>query len=103
MCVSIVCTTLMLHYAFALLGVTPEGARAVKEVVQFKLDYTFWMNVVAMGLVGWLSWLNRSWHRRNEEEEMEMAGGGRTKKIIALTALSILGVGIIIHLFLTAK
>lgn len=103
MYVSIVCTALMLHYAFALLGVTPEGARAVKEVVQFKLDYTFWMNVVAMGLVGWLSWLNHSWHRRNEEEEMDMAGGGRTKKIIALTALGILGVGIIIHLFLTAK
>ena len=51
MYVSIVCTALILHYSFALLGITPESARAVKDVAQFKLDYTFWMNLVAVGLV----------------------------------------------------
>jgi uncharacterized membrane protein YraQ (UPF0718 family) len=98
MYVSIVCTALILHYAFALLGVTPEIVHAVKEVAQFKLDYTFWMNLIAAGLVGWLAWLNHSWHRQNKEEAMEMAGGSKVKKTIALSALGALAVGIIIHL-----
>jgi len=34
---------------FALLAVTPESARAVKDVTQFKIDYTFWMNLAALG------------------------------------------------------
>ena len=101
MYVSIVCTALILHYSFALLGVTPESAHAVKNVVQFKIDYTFWMNLVAVGFVGWLSWLNYSWHRHNEEEAMEMAGGGKIKKAMAFIALGTIAVGITIHLLLT--
>ena len=100
MYVSIVCTALILHYSFALLGVTPESARVIKDVAQFKLDYTFWMNLVAVGLVGWLAWLNHSWHRQNKMEDMDMAGGGKIKKIIAVTALGSLAVGIATHLFL---
>jgi len=100
MYVSIVCTALLLHYAFAVLGMTPESARAVKDVAQFKLDYTFWMNLAAAGLVGALAWLNHSWHRHNKDEAMEMAGGGKVKKVAAWTALAALGVGISIYLFL---
>jgi uncharacterized membrane protein YraQ (UPF0718 family) len=98
MYVSIVCTALILHYAFALLNMTPESARAIKNVAQFKLDYTFWMNFIAVGLVACLSWLNRSWHRHNDGASMEMAGGGKLKKAAARTALAVLAVGIIIHL-----
>jgi uncharacterized membrane protein YraQ (UPF0718 family) len=100
MYVSIVCTALILHYAFSFLGITPESTRAVKDVAQFKLDYTFWMNIVAVGLVVGLSWLNHCWHRRNEEESMEMASGGKIKKMTALIALTVLAVGIAAHLFL---
>jgi uncharacterized membrane protein YraQ (UPF0718 family) len=103
MYVSIVFTALILHYSFALLRITPEGARAVKDVTQFKLDYTFWMNLVGIGLAGWLSWLNHSWHSRNKEETMQMAGGGKIKKTIAFVALGVLAGGIIIHLFLTVN
>jgi uncharacterized membrane protein YraQ (UPF0718 family) len=100
MYVSIVCTALILHYSFALLGVTPEGARAVKDVAQFRLDYTFWMNLIALGLVGWLTWLNHSWHRHHEEESMDMNGEGWVKKTVALTALGALAFGVITHLLL---
>jgi uncharacterized membrane protein YraQ (UPF0718 family) len=100
MYLSIVCTALILHYAFAVLGMTPESARAVRDVAQFKLDYTFWMNLIAAGLVGALSWLNRSWHRHNKDEGMEMAGGGMVKRAAAWTALAALSVGIAVHLFL---
>lgn len=98
MYVSIVCTALILHYSFALVGVTPESARVVKDVAQFKLDYTFWMNLVALGMVGGFSWLNHTWHRENQAEDMDMAGGGRIKKVVAVTALVAMAVGIVIHL-----
>ena len=101
MYVSIVCTALTLHYAAALLGVIPESARAVKDIAQFKLDYTFWMNVAAVILVGCLAWLNHSWHRKNKEE-MAMDMGGAIKRTAAWMALSILAVGIVIHLFIKA-
>ena len=101
MYVSIVCTALILHYAFAFLGMTPESARAVKEVAQFKLDYTFWMNLVAVVLVAWLAWLNHAWHRHNQSGEMDMAGGGKIKKWIAIAALAAVVIGIAVHLFLT--
>ncbi len=78
MYVSIVCTALILHYAFAILGVTPESERAVKSVAQFKIDYTFWMNLSAIALVSGLAWLNHSWHRHNEKVmKMGVAEGQR--------------------------
>ena len=98
MYVSIVCTALVLHYSFALLGVLPESTRAVRDVAQFKLDYTFWMNLVAAGLAGWLAWLNHSWQRRNKTAAMKM-GGGKIKRAAALIALAALAFGIIIHKF----
>jgi hypothetical protein len=102
MYVSIVCTALILHYSFALLGITPESARAVKDVAQFKMDYTFWMNLIAIGLAGWLAWLNRSWHRSHKKEsmDMDMGGEGRVKKILARTALGALSMGVILHVFM---
>ena len=46
MFVSIVATALLLNGAFSLLGIVPHSAKAVQEVTQFKIDYTFWMNIV---------------------------------------------------------
>jgi uncharacterized protein len=99
MYLSIVATALILHYAFALLGITPESARAFKEVAQFKLDYTFWMNSAAMGLTVGLLILNRAWHRHNDTMAMDM-GGGLFKKVMARTAVSVLIVGVGLHIYL---
>lgn len=98
MYVSIVATALILHYSFALFGITPETARAVQEVAQFKLDYTFWMNLAALGMVAAMLGLNRAWHRRNEAMAMDM-GGGLFKKIMARVAVAVLTVGLALHLY----
>jgi hypothetical protein len=98
MYVSIVATALILHYAFAVFGITPESARAVKEVAQFKLDYTFWMNLAAVGMASALVTLNRAWHRHNEATAMDM-GGGLFKKLMARVALAALVVGGALHLY----
>ena len=98
MYVSIVATALILHYAFAVAGITPESARAVQEVAQFKLDYTFWMNLVAVALTAGLMGLNRAWHRRNEAMAMDM-GGGLFKKVMARLALGVLAAGMALYLY----
>ncbi len=95
---SIVCTVLLLHYSYAFMEITAKSANQLKDISQFKLDYTFWLNVVAIGLVGWL---NYSWRRRNQESAMKMSGE-IIKKTVAGVALGALGTGIIIHLFLAA-
>jgi uncharacterized membrane protein YraQ (UPF0718 family) len=99
MYVSIVCTALILHYGFATLSITPETSRAVKDITQFKMDYTFWMNLVAVALAGGMILLNRSWHRHNEEEAMDM-GGGKIKMVLSRVALAVICSGIILHFIL---
>ncbi|MCK8600258.1 hypothetical protein [Desulfoferrobacter suflitae] len=60
MYVSIVATAVMLNFSFALLGVLPESSRQVKEITQFQIDYTFWMNLAAIAGTGVLYYLHRS-------------------------------------------
>lgn len=45
---------------FDVLGITPENQFAVSEINQFKIDYTFWMNLVFIWVVGWLAWQNKT-------------------------------------------
>lgn len=98
MYVSIVSTALILHFSFAVCGLTPESTRVVEDVAQFRLDYTFWMNLVAMILVAVLAWLNRSWHRLNEDKGMDMPGGGMVKRSFALIAVFIMTLGLIAYI-----
>src|SRR6056297_3802509 len=59
MYVSMVATALLLHVGFGVTGLTPESTRAVEEVTRFKIDYTFWLNVVSVLAVGTLAWAHR--------------------------------------------
>lgn len=65
MYVSIVITALALYYSFDLLNLTPQSAKSVKEITQFKIDYTFFMNIVFTLLAGALVWVAR----RHKEEK----------------------------------
>ncbi len=95
MFVSIVVTALTLTASFSLLGITPESNKAVTNVVQFKVDYTFWMNLafscVAIGLV-WL-FLARKRHHGHENHDME--GDGPIKRAAAAIAMGVLGAGLV--------
>lgn len=59
MFVSIVCTALILHYGFYFTGLTPNSSRRVEEATQFAIDYTFYLNVAAVLVVGGMIWLWR--------------------------------------------
>lgn len=69
MYVSIMLTAITLHYAFAVLDVMPSSTRKVEEVAQFKIDYSFWMNIFAVLVTGVLIY---SHHRYIKIKKMDM-------------------------------
>jgi uncharacterized membrane protein YraQ (UPF0718 family) len=90
MYVSIVLTAITLHYTFAVLDAMPASARKVEEVAQFKIDYSFWMNMFAVIATGVLIF---SHHRYLKIKKMDMKNaseGLSLKKIAAYLALLIL-------------
>lgn len=52
------------HYIFAVFGILPEQRPSLSEMVAFKIDYTFWLNLVFLILGAILL----SLHYRNREE-----------------------------------
>lgn len=59
MYVSIVCTALILHYLFYFLAIMPESTREIGDVATFAIDYTFWLNLIAIAAVAVLFLLYR--------------------------------------------
>lgn len=96
MFVSIVATALILNTGFSLLGILPESAKVVKEITQFKIDYTFWMNISFVFVTGWMLYLNRQ-HKieHGGGMDIQMEGGGRIKKMVVTLFILINVAGLI--------
>ena len=96
---SIVLTAIALHYTFTILGAMPTSVRNVEEVAQFKIDYSFWMNIFAVLVTGVLIF---SHHRYTKIKNMDMKDGSKglsIKKIATyLTLLTLMG-GFCVFLF----
>jgi len=80
MYISIVLTALILNGLFSVLGIVPESARVVSEITQFKIDYTFWMNIVFTFIAAALIRLNKAYLQNHHMKMMKMEGGGKLKK-----------------------
>ncbi|MFH5886002.1 permease [Halalkalibaculum sp. DA3122] len=91
MFVSIVLTALILNGLFSFLDIVPESRRVVSEITQFKIDYTFWMNLVFVWIAGWLVWQNNRYLDNHDMKMMDMEGGGKIKKV-AVTIFIIINV-----------
>ena len=89
MFVSIVLTALLLNGLFTFLDIVPESRRVVSEITQFKIDYTFWMNLVFIWIAGWLVWQNKRYLEDHDMKMMDMEGGGKIKKIAVTTFIII--------------
>lgn len=94
MFVSIVLTALILQGLFALTGIVPESAREVKKITQFKIDYTFWMNLFFAAVAGWLIGLHRRHMKQMDDSgDMQMEGSGMFKRIVVYAFIAILALG----------
>jgi uncharacterized membrane protein YraQ (UPF0718 family) len=76
MWVSIVITATILHWLFAVLGITPESSRAVHEVSRFAVDYTFWLNLAMAILAVVMVWLHRAHVGEHSDGGMDHGGDG---------------------------
>lgn len=99
MFVSIVITALILNGLFTLLGIVPESQRAVAEITQFKIDYTFWMNLAFVWLAGWLIWQNKIYLEDHDMHMMKMKGGGKVKKIAVILFITVNVLGLAAYLY----
>lgn len=99
MLVSIVVTALLMHFTFTALGIVPESSREVGEVTRFRLDYTFYLNIIFMIAAGTMVWLHRRHVKAHGEMEHDMEGDSKAKRIIALVAAGILISGSLTKVF----
>ncbi len=99
MYISIVLTALILNGLFSAFGIVPETARVVSEITQFKIDYTFWMNIVFTLIAGVLIWLNKKYLQNNDMKMMKMEGGGKLKKgVVSLFILiNLIGLSLFVY------
>jgi hypothetical protein len=97
MFVSIVLTALTLHLLFGLLGITPESHRAMEEVRRFAIDYTFYLNLVMVGVAGLMVWLHREHVLQHVEEGSHSSGNGgiEVKRLVVYVMLFLLVGGLI--------
>jgi len=66
---SIVATALILAGLFTTLQLLPAGpGRSIEGTIQFRIDYTFWLNLVFVGVAAALLELNRRHHRSSEDQ-----------------------------------
>ena len=100
MYVSIVATALILNGLFSFLGIVPESARVVSEITQFKVDYTFWMNIVFTLIAGVLVWLHKKYMQSHEMKMMEMESGGKIKTISVSLFILINVLGLLAFVFI---
>lgn len=95
MYVSIVATALLLTGSFELLGIVPESDRAVSEIAQFEIDYTFWLNLLFISVAGWLIWLRWRWLQVDADGDAGMGGEITVKRIVAYCAIALLTGGMV--------
>ncbi|MDX1682052.1 MAG: permease [Phycisphaeraceae bacterium] len=105
MYVSMVTTALLLHYGLLMMEIDVSSTRRMDEVTRFKLDYTFWMNVVAVGVVGLMLWLrsrggeesgdDHEHDQEHDHEEDHDGGGVELQDIVTWLALALVGGGLI--------
>ena len=102
MFVSIVATALILNAVFGFFGIIPESAKVVQEVTQFKIDYTFWMNLVFLFITGGIIYLYKQHKKEHGSEmDMQMEGGGKIKKTAVTLFILINVIGLSIFAYST--
>ncbi len=97
MFVSIVLTALILNATFGFAEIIPESRKGIAEVTQFKMDYTFWMNLAAVAVVLVMVFFRKK-HRQLQDDVqdqgMDHSGGIGIKRFIAYFSALILLVGL---------
>jgi hypothetical protein len=105
MFVSIVLTALLLNAVFAVAGIIPESRKVISDITQFKLDYTFWMNLAAVVIVFTMLFFKKKYRQiqdNTQDHDMDHSGGTSAKRVVAYLFAVVLLIGLV-SFFLTTK
>jgi hypothetical protein len=97
MWVSIVITAVVLHALFAAANIMPASGRAVDEVSQLAIDYTFWLNLAMVVVAAIMVWLHRA-HMREHADHMEHDHGGAgmsPKRLVVFVMITVIAGGLV--------
>ncbi len=93
MFVSIVLTALILNFSFELLNLVPKSQNKIEHLTQFKIDYTFWFNVIFILIAAVLSYM----HIKTLKDGLHFPSEHGAKRIITYSFAFIVIAGIIVH------
>jgi hypothetical protein len=104
---SLIGTSLLLHYGFSLFDMLPDASAAnILEQDHFKINYTFFLNLVFLLLSGIVLYFGFV-RRRDVEQHMEMAPKSplleNTLRWLAYLCYLWLSAGLIIHFFVAGS
>lgn len=105
MFVSIVLTALILNAVFAFAGIIPESRKVISDITQFKLDYTFWLNLAAVVIVFTMLFFKKKYRQiqdNTQDHDMDHSGGTSAKRVVAYLFAVVLLIGLV-SFFLTTK
>lgn len=82
--VALVLTALALHYSFAALGILPEvgGGQTIAPLERFSIDYTFWLNIIAVAVTGVLAWLAFGGKQATGKHHHDGGNGNLVEKVL---------------------
>lgn len=83
MYLSIILTALILNVLFSVVGIVPESNKIITEMTQFKIDYTFWMNIFFLTLAGWLVYR----YKRDIRQDHDLMSHGEEDNGLDIKAL----------------
>lgn len=102
--VSLIVTSLVLHFGFDLLGIMPDAASAkaaqTEPAERFNIDYTLLLNIAFVGLAVVFAWLkHRSGDRDSGHGHDHGSGSGwmqRVLFVLALGSFAWIGIGVVL-------
>jgi len=101
---SIVLTALLLNYGFELLHLVPQSGKEIASLTAFKIDYTFWFNMVFIIVAAILTYLNKQFKKTQSmamghHHHNHSSKGISIKRVIVYSFAVIVAVGILTNLF----
>lgn len=102
MFISIVLTALILNAVFTFFGILPESQKAIADITQFEIDYTFWMNIVFVTTAGWAIYQHKQYLKDHSMEMLDMESGGWLKRLIVYVFIGINILGLLFYFLFTS-
>jgi len=100
MFISIVLTAFILDTIFTFMGILPQSGKAAGDIARFKLDYTFWLNILFLIVAAIMVLFHRKFMKMKNRDNGNSTDYIGVKKLLIYLFILIMCAGLFISLFL---